>query len=81
MGGLFIETVEDRYESIAESQAVDPLATFKRIRNQRSGLRMLGVLRWRDRNRDEGGGRHYEYRLDPDPQIVIEIRQEAASAR
>ncbi|OYR45324.1 hypothetical protein DJ75_08105 [Halorubrum sp. Eb13] len=54
MGGLFIETVEDRYESVAESQAVDPLASFKRIRNQRSGLRMLGVLRWRDRNRGEG---------------------------
>jgi len=42
-----------------------------------SDLHMLGFLQRRDRNHGEGGGRYYEYQLDLDPQIVVEIRQEA----
>jgi len=69
--------IKDRYEAVAESHAVDPLTTLKSIQNHLSDLHMLGFLQRRDRNHGEGGGRYYEYQLDLDPQIVLEIRHEA----
>ena len=66
--------IKDRYESVAESHAVDPLTTLKSIQNHLSDLHMLGFLQRRDRNHGEGGGRYYEYQLDLDPEIVIEVR-------
>ena len=70
-------TIKDRYESVAESHAVDPLTTLKSIQNHLSDLHMLGFLQRWDRNHGEGGGRYYEYQLDLDPETVIEIRKEA----
>jgi len=75
------KTIKTRYETIADSHAVDPLTTLKSIQNHLSDLHMLGFLRRIDRNRGESGGRYYEYSLDLDPEIVRDIRGEIESER
>jgi orc1/cdc6 family replication initiation protein len=75
------KAIKTRYESIADSHAVDPLTTLKSIQNHLSDLHMLGFLQRSGQNHGEGGGRYYEYRLDLDPEIVLEIRQEIEEER
>jgi orc1/cdc6 family replication initiation protein len=70
------KTIKTRYERVADSHAVDPLTTLKSIQNHLSDLHMLGFLHRTDRNRGESGGRYYEYGLDLDPEIVLDIRGE-----
>ncbi|EMA10264.1 orc1/cdc6 family replication initiation protein [Haloarcula marismortui] len=73
------KTIKTRYERVADSHAVDPLTTLKSIQNHLSDLHMLGFLHRTDRNRGESGGRYYEYGLDLDPEIVLDIRGEIES--
>ena len=75
------KTIKTRYESVADSHAVDPLTTLKSIQNHLSDLHMLGFLRRTDRNRGESGGRYYEYSLDLDPEIVLDSRAEIEAER
>ena len=75
------KTIKTRYETVADSHAVDPLTTLKSIQNHLSDLHMLGFLRRIDRNRGESGGRYYEYSLDLDPEIVLDIRGEIEAER
>ena len=75
------KTIKTRYESVADSHAVDPLTTLKSIQNHLSDLHMLGFLRRTDRNRGESGGRYYEYSLDLDPEMVLDIRGEIEAER
>jgi len=75
------KTIKTRYVSIADSHIVDPLTTLKSIQNHLSDLHMLGFLRRIDRNRGESGGRYYEYSLDLDPEIVLDIRSEIEAER
>jgi len=42
---------------------------------------MLGFLRRTDRNCGESGGRYYEYSLDIDPEVVLDIRGEIEAER
>lgn len=75
------KTIKTRYVSIADLHIVDPLTTLKSIQNHLSDLHMLGFLRRIDRNRGESGGRYYEYSLDLDPEIVLDIRSEIEAER
>ena len=75
------KTIKTRYESVADSHAVDPLTTLKSIQNHLSDLHMLGFLHRTDRNRGESGGRYYEYGLDLDSDIVLDIRGEIEAER
>lgn len=70
------KTIKTRYETVADSHAVDPLTTLKSIQNHLSDLHMLGFLQRTDRNRGKSGGRYYEYSLDLDPEVVVDIRDE-----
>ncbi|EMA18020.1 MULTISPECIES: orc1/cdc6 family replication initiation protein [Haloarcula] len=75
------KTIKTRYERVADSHAVEPLTTLKSIQNHLSDLHMLGFLHRTDRNRGESGGRYYEYGLDLDPEIVLDIRAEIEAER
>lgn len=75
------KTIKTRYESVANSHAVEPLTTLKSIQNHLSDLHMLGFLRRSDRNHGESGGRYYEYGLDLDPKVVLDIRGEIEAER
>ncbi|CAM3002652.1 orc1/cdc6 family replication initiation protein [Halobacterium salinarum] len=75
------KTIKTRYETVADSHAVDPLTTLKSIQNHLSDLHMLGFLQRTDRNRGESGGRYYEYSLDLDPDVVLDIRREIETER
>ena len=75
------KTIKTRYETVADSHAVDPLTTLKSIQNHLSDLHMLGFLRRTNRNRGESSGRYYEYSLDLDPEIVLDIRDEIEAER
>jgi len=75
------KTIKARYENVADSHTVDPLTTLKSIQNHLSDLHMLGFLRRTDRNQGESGGRYYEYSLDLDPEIVLDIRSEIEAER
>ncbi|MDL0126526.1 orc1/cdc6 family replication initiation protein [Halobacterium salinarum] len=68
--------IKTQYEEIAESHAADPLTTLKSIQNHLSDLHMLGFLHRNGQNHGEGGGRYYEYGLDLDPEIILDIRRE-----
>ncbi|QCC47218.1 Cdc6/Cdc18 family protein [Halobellus limi] len=74
------KAIKNRYEDVADSHAVAPLTTLKSIQNHLSDLHMLGFLRRTGQNHGEGGGRYYEYSLDLDPQIVLDIRREIEAA-
>jgi Cdc6-like AAA superfamily ATPase len=74
------KAIKTRYEDVADSHAVNPLTTLKSIQNHLSDLYMLGFLRRTDQNHGEGGGRYYEYSLDLDPEIVLDIRREIEAA-
>ena len=65
------KTIKTRYESVADSHAVDPLTTLKSIQNHLSDLHMLGFCKRTDRNRGESGGRYYEYGLDLDADVAL----------
>ena len=73
------KTIKTRYESVADSHAVGPLTTLKSIQNHLSDLHMLGFLHRTGQNHGERGGRYYEYSLDLDPEIVLDIRREIES--
>ncbi|MFN1125639.1 hypothetical protein ABCN43_04830 [Halobacterium salinarum] len=75
------KTIKTRYETVADSHAVDPLTTLKSIQNHLSDLHMLGFLQRTNRNRGESGGRYYEYSLDLDPDVVLDIRREIETER
>jgi len=75
------KTIKTRYETVVDSHAVDPLTTLKSIQNHLSDLHMLGFLQRTDRNRGESGGRYYEYSLDLDPEVVVDIRDEIEAER
>ncbi|QWC19425.1 orc1/cdc6 family replication initiation protein [Halorubrum sp. 2020YC2] len=75
------KTIKTRYERVADSHAVDPLTTLKSIQNHLSDLHMLGFLHRTDRNQGESGGRYYEYGLDLDSDIVLDIRGEIETER
>ena len=75
------KTIKTRYETVVDSHAVDPLTTLKSIQNHLSDLHMLGFLQRTDRNRGESGGRYYEYSLDLDPEVVLDIREEIEAER
>jgi orc1/cdc6 family replication initiation protein len=75
------KTIKTRYERVADSHAVGPLTTLKSIQNHLSDLHMLGFIHRTERNRGESGGRYYEYGLDLDPEIVLDIRAEIEAER
>jgi len=75
------KSIKTQYESVVESHSVEPLTTLKSIQNHLSDLHMLGFLHRSNRNRGESGGRYYEYSLDLDPEIVLEIRREIEAER
>ncbi|GAA0512113.1 orc1/cdc6 family replication initiation protein [Halorubrum aquaticum] len=75
------KTIKTRYEDVAASHAADPLTTLKSIQNHLSDLHMLGFLQRSGQNHGESGGRYYEYSLDLDPEIVLDIRREIETER
>jgi orc1/cdc6 family replication initiation protein len=70
------KTIQQQYESVAESWAVEPLTTLKSIQDHLSDLYMLGFLQRYERNKGLSGGQYFEYELDLDPEIVIETRRD-----
>ncbi|MDB9249138.1 orc1/cdc6 family replication initiation protein [Halorubrum ezzemoulense] len=68
------KTIKTRYERVANAHAVDSRTTLKRIQNHLSELHKLDFLQRTNWNRGESGGRYDEYGLDPDPEIVLAIR-------
>ncbi|WP_256545684.1 orc1/cdc6 family replication initiation protein [Halobellus inordinatus] len=75
------KAIKTRYEDVADSHAVNPLTTLKSIQNHLSDLHMLGFLQRIGRNHGESGGRYYEYSLDLDPQIVLDVRRDIEAER
>jgi len=75
------KTIKTRYENVGDLRPVDPLTTLKSIQNNLSDLHMLGFLKRTDRNRGKNGGRYYEYSLDLDADVVLDIRDEIETER
>ncbi|ELZ33612.1 cell division control protein 6-like protein [Halorubrum distributum JCM 10247] len=65
-------------ERVAESHAVSPLSTLKRIQDHLSNLHMLGFLRCHEQNKGLSGGQYDKYELNLDPAIVLETRSNIA---
>ena len=70
-----IQTV---YETVADAHGVTPLSTLKSVQDHLSDLYMLGFLVRHERNEGRSGGLYYEYELDLDPAIVLDVRMEDA---
>ncbi|MDZ5810514.1 orc1/cdc6 family replication initiation protein [Halorubrum sp. AD140] len=70
--------IQRTYEQVAESHAASPLSTLKSIQDHLSDRHMLGFLRPHEQNNGLSGGQYYEYALDLDPEIVLEVRAEIA---
>ena len=75
------KTIKTLYERVADTHTVDPLTPLKSIQNHLSYLHMPGFLHQTNRNRGESGGRYYEYSLDLDPEIVLDISGEIEAER
>ncbi|WP_435102422.1 hypothetical protein [Halarchaeum sp. P4] len=70
------KAIQTRYTQIARSHAADPLTTLKSVQNHLADLHMLVFLTRTGQNHGEGGGRYYEYQLDLDPSVILDIRRE-----
>ncbi|QDX41020.1 orc1/cdc6 family replication initiation protein [Salarchaeum sp. JOR-1] len=70
------KTIKTRYEQVAQSHASDPLTTLKSIQNHLADLHMLGFFRRNGQNHGERGGRYYEYDLDLDADIILDVRDD-----
>ena len=64
------------YETVADAHGVTPLSTLKSVQDHLSDLHMLGFLVRHERNEGRSGGLYYEYELDLDPSIVLDVRRE-----
>lgn len=68
--------VGDVYEEVATACGADPLTTLKSIQDHLSDLHMLGFLQRHEQNQGLSGGQYYEYELDLDPDVVVEMRKD-----
>lgn len=68
--------IQERYERVAKAWATEPLTTLKSVQDHLSDLHMLGFLQRHERNQGLSGGQYYEYELDMEPEIVMEMREE-----
>jgi Cdc6-like AAA superfamily ATPase len=68
------KSIRETYEIIADAHAATPLSTLKSIQDHLSDLYMLGFLIRHERNEGLSGGQYYEYELDLDPEIVLDVR-------
>jgi len=63
-------------ERVADAHGVTPLSTLKSVQDHLSDLHMLGFLVRHERNEGRSGGMYYEYELDLEPSIVLDVRRE-----
>lgn len=70
------KAIRDRYEAVADAYGATPLTTLKSIQDHLSDLHMLGFLVRHEHNEGRGGGQYYEYELDLEPGIVLDVRSD-----
>ena len=58
-----------------------PLTTVKSIQNHLSDLHTLEFLLQDERNEILGGGQYYEYELDLEAEIVLDVRADIVGAQ
>ncbi|GGL56115.1 orc1/cdc6 family replication initiation protein [Halocalculus aciditolerans] len=68
----------DVYQTVATEYGEEPLTTLKSIQNHLSDLSMLGFLVKTERNDGRAGGIYFEYELSLEPDIVFDVRADAA---
>jgi orc1/cdc6 family replication initiation protein len=68
------KSIRETYEIIADAHGATPLSTLKSVQDHLSDLYMLGFLVRHERNEGLSGGQYYEYELDLDSEIVLDVR-------